>query len=116
MTDRATRGSCELQSSPGVVILPDEGESQHLLGAHQRDYQLCQEMDGNTGGCVLKRYVQLLNSLEKLAPARHWLELLNKAHFSCQRKENLQRAEEIINSVVNISGADRDLGQEKKLI
>lgn len=99
----------------GVAILPDRGESQHLLGAHQKDYQLCQEMDGNTGGCALRRYVQLLNSLEEWAPARHWLELLNKANFSCQRKENLQRAEEIINSLVNISGADRDLGEDKKV-
>lgn len=116
MTDRATRGSCELQSSPGVVILPDGGEPQHLPGAHQEDYQLCQETDGNTGGCAPRRYGQLLNSLEGGAPARHWLELPNKAHVSCQRKENLQRAEELINSLVNISGADRDLGQDKKLI
>lgn len=63
----ATRGSCEQQGSPGVATDPEwEGrESQHLLRSHQKDYPPCQEVDGNTGGCVLRRYVQLLNSLEE---------------------------------------------------
>lgn len=60
-----------------------------------RIYPRWQEPAGSTGVCVLSRYVQLLNSLEEGAPARHWLELLNKANFSCQRMWNLQRAKEI---------------------
>lgn len=33
-------------------------------------------------------------------PARHWPELLNKANLSCHRMWNLQRAEEITDSLV----------------
>lgn len=108
------RGSCENQCSPGVAVHPNQGESQHLVESHQKDYPSCQETDGNTGGCVSSSHVQLLNSLEEWAPARHWLELPNKANFSCQRKWNLQRTE-IINSLVNISGVDRNLREDKKV-
>lgn len=63
----ATRGSCEQQSSPGVVTHPDWAGKGVPTSAEvsPKDQPPCQEVDGNTGGCVLRRYVQLLNSLEE---------------------------------------------------
>ena len=114
-----TRGSCEQQSSPGVAVHPDEGWQggwgcPTSAGVSPKGLSTLPRNDGNTGVCVLRRYVQLLNSRKEWAPARHWLELRNTANVSCQGRENLQSDEEIINPLVNISGADRDLGEDKK--
>lgn len=86
-------------------FLIDWEESLHLLVSGPEDLPTLAGrswMDGSTGACVLTRYVQLTTQFPGRDTARHWLELLNKANFSCQRMCNLRRAEEITNSLVNI--------------
>lgn len=80
----------------------------------RRVYLPWQALEGNSGVCVLSRHAQLLSSLQEGGLARYWQELLNKAHFSCRRMWNLQRAKDSINLLVNIFVVDWDWEKTKK--